>query len=170
MSNYQLCFYSIICKFILSLIWSYTKLLRNGLFWSIFSSQDGCGSIFSLFTSKMFKDKFNKETCALWLCLCQTRDCFALERKRMVLHPIPPYTNKLTEEHKDAKHKLLTLWKMKHYWDFKDNRCFNHKIRTLRIQFMARNQVSYFLLFSNDQVVTPIFLTYFVITFIGTLK
>ena len=48
---------------------------------------------------------------------------------------------------------FLHYERMKHYWDFNDNRCFNYKIRTLRIQFMARNQVSYFLLFPNDQVI-----------------
>ena len=29
MSNYQLCFYSIICKFILGLIWFHNKLLKE---------------------------------------------------------------------------------------------------------------------------------------------
>lgn len=155
MSNYQLCFYSIICKFILSLIWSYTKLLREMVYSEVFSPhRTRCGSIFSLFTSKMFKDKFNKETCALWLCLCQTRDCCSWE-KRMVLHPHSTlYQYAYTERAQGMQStSFLHYERMKHYWDFKDNRCFNHKIRTLRIQFMARNQVSYFLLFSNDQVI-----------------
>ena len=48
---------------------------------------------------------------------------------------------------------FLHYERMKYYWDFNDNHCFNYDIRTLRIQFMARNQVSYFLLFSNDQII-----------------